>query len=305
MSGRWIVAVLLLAGSVQSAQAQAWQFHWHKGQVLSYKVKHHTAVAEVVDGSKVESESKLDLVKRWQIVDVDGQGVATLQMSLTAMRTEQKRPNGETLLFDSQDLDKSTPELKEQMAKFVGQTLAVLRLDGFGRTVDVKQGSLARYQAEPPFVLVFPKAEAVQGQAWSRPFEIVVEPPLGTGEKYEAVQKYQCSSLTDGRATVAVKTELKTQPESVQERLPLLQKEVEGTAVFDLKAGCLQSVDLKIDRTLDQHQGPRSNYRFRSEYRETLVTADQSTRADEWRKGWFRDQPTYLTPVRVHGGIGP
>ena len=39
-----------------------------------------------------------------------------------AMRNEQKRANGETLLFDSQDLDKSTPELREQMSKYIGQT---------------------------------------------------------------------------------------------------------------------------------------------------------------------------------------
>lgn len=25
----------------------------------------------------------------------------------------------------------------------------------------------------------------------------------------------------------------------------------------------------------------------------------------EWRRFWFTDQPSHLTPVRVHGGIGP
>ena len=35
-------------------------------------------------------------------------------MSLTAMRNEQKRTNGETMLFDSQNLDKSAPELRSK-----------------------------------------------------------------------------------------------------------------------------------------------------------------------------------------------
>ena len=25
----------------------------------------------------------------------------------------------------------------------------------------------------------------------------------------------------------------------------------------------------------------------------------------EWRRFWFTDQPSHLTPVRVHGGVGP
>jgi hypothetical protein len=279
MKSSWIVAgiVVLLCG--QTAQAQAWQFRWQKGQVFSYKVRHHTAVAEVLTGTKVESESQLELVKRWQVLDVDEQGVATLQLTLAAMRTEQKRPSGDTLIFDSEHPERGTPELREQMGKFVGQTLAVLRVDGYGRTLEAKVGSLARYQAEPPFVLVFPKAEATQGQMWTRPYPIVIEPPLGTGESYEAQQKYRCAKLAGHEATVEVTTEMKTRPEIAQERLPLLQKEVSGTAVFDLQAGRLRAVDLKIDRTIDQHRGPGSSYHFRSDYREELVTdRDQSTR---------------------------
>lgn len=26
---------------------------------------------------------------------------------------------------------------------------------------------------------------------------------------------------------------------------------------------------------------------------------------NEWRRFWFTDQPSHLTPIRVHGGIGP
>lgn len=271
MKGRWLTALVVPMLLAQSAAAQAWQFRWQKDQVLSYKVKHHTVVAEVLDGNKVESDSTLDLVKQWQVVDVDPQGVATLRMALASMRSEQKRPGGDSLLFDSQNLDRSTPELREQMSKFVGQTLAVLRVDSFGRTVEAPQGSLQRYQAEPPFTLVFPKADAAEGQAWTRPYPIVIEPPLGTGEKYEAVQRYRCTKVAAGQALVELKTELKTQPESAQERLPLLQKEIDGTAVFNLTSGCLESVDIKVDRTIEQHQGPRSSYHFRSEYHEELV----------------------------------
>src|SRR5207237_727031 len=133
------------------AQNSGWRFRWQNGQVLYYRVDHQTTVSETVSGNKVLTGSKLALIKRWDVSAVDAKGVATMKLSVTAMRHEQSRPNGETLLFDSANPDKSTPELREQMSKFIGQTLAVLRVDSLGRVVGVQQGSSAKYEAEPPF----------------------------------------------------------------------------------------------------------------------------------------------------------
>lgn len=271
MNARWGLVLVLAVAWAGPARAQSnWQFRWQPGQVLSYQVKHVTTVTEAVEGTSVETVSKLDLVKRWQVLDVDARGVATLQLSLAAMRNEQKRPNGETIVFDSEKPDQSTPWLHEQMAKYVGKTLAVLRVDGYGRVVEVKQGEAARYEAEPPFALVLPEGTPEAGQGWVQPFTVVLAPPQGTGEKYEVRQKYQCVKVADGQATVDVKAEYQTPPQSVQERLPLLQKEVEGQAVFDVRAGRLVSARLNIDRTVEGHQGPGSSYRFQSRYVEEL-----------------------------------
>lgn len=274
MTARWGVVLLMAAAGTSPAMAQApaWQFRWEKGQVLTCKVHHVTHVSETAEGSKVESSSTLDLVKRWQVIDIDAQGTATLQLTLAAMRHEQKRPDGESLLFDSANPAKSTPELREQMTKYIGKTLAVLRIDALGRVLEVKQGSASRYEAEPPFVLVFPRAVAQEGQVWSRPFTITLEPPQGTGQKYQAQQRYQCTKIADGKAVLSVKTELKSAPESAQDRLPLLPREVEGQVTFDLKTGTLVRAALRVDRTVENHQGAGSNYRFRSDYTEEVQT---------------------------------
>src|SRR5262245_56033690 len=135
MARTWMLAVLAAAVTASPALAQnaAWRFRWQNGQVLYYRVDHTTTVSETVSGNKVVTGSKLSLIKRWDVSAVDDKGVATLRLSVTAMRHEQSRPNGETLMFDSANPDKSTPELREQMGKFIGQTLAVLRVDSLGR----------------------------------------------------------------------------------------------------------------------------------------------------------------------------
>jgi hypothetical protein len=109
------------------------------------------------------------------------------------------------------------------------------------------------------------------GQTWVRDFELVMEPPLGTGEKHAAQQEFHCTKLAAGTAAIAVKTAFKEMPEAVQEQMPLVQKESEGELLFDVTAGRVTEVRLTIDRTLANHQGAGSSYRFQSSYTERLV----------------------------------
>jgi hypothetical protein len=267
MRTRYFVAIMLAMIGPNAVWSQpALHFRWQKGQILTYKVTHVTAVTEVVRDTKQQFGSRLDLTKRYRVADVDGKGLATLEYSVTAMRNEQTRPNGEVLLFDSADPVKSTPGLREQLAKYVGTTLAVIRVDAVGQVIEVKQGPADRYGAEPPFALVLPPSAVEIGQVWTRAFDLTLDPPLGTGEKYKAQQECRCKKLEAGKATIALATTFKTTPESVQERLPLLQKEVQGEVVFDMTAGRVADVRLTVDRTLANHQGPGSSYHFESTY---------------------------------------
>jgi hypothetical protein len=269
-----MAAVLAVLVSAAAAPAQtAGPFHWQAGQTLIYRVEQTTQATDIVGDSKVESKTRLNLTKRWQVTAVDKAGVATLQLSLLALRHEITTPDGETLLYDSANLDKSTPQLREQLGRFVGAPLAVLRVDGFGRVVEVKEskfGGPGKYENELPFAGVFP-ADLKAGQTWERAYKITLEPPQGTGEKYDAVQKYVCKSVADGTATVAVTTELKSPPEALADRVPLLQSQPEGEIVFDVRAGRLRSSSLRIEKEIKGHQGEGSSYRYQSSYVEQYV----------------------------------
>src|SRR4051794_35437607 len=94
---RWNLTLILALLWTGPVAAQGFQLRWQKGTSFSYKIKHHTTVTEVVEGKKSEASGKLDLVKRWHVADVNDKGVARLEMSITAMRNEQQRPNGEIL----------------------------------------------------------------------------------------------------------------------------------------------------------------------------------------------------------------
>lgn len=266
-------AVLVLVGAA-SAQSPGCRFRWQQGQVLTYKVEQSMSAAETQDGKATESKTQLNLTKRWQVTAVDAQGVATLQMSLTALRMETTLPGGDVLLFDSADPDKSDPQLKEQMGKYVNQPLAVLRMDGFGQVVEVKEtkyGSPSKYQNELPFAIVLAQTAPAPGQSWKRAYQVTLDPPQGTGEKFDALQKCVCKAVVGNVATITVTNTVTKLPAAVADQAPLLQMQPEGEVVFDVQAGRLQSVNFKIDKELKNHHGEGSSYRFQSTYSEQLV----------------------------------
>jgi hypothetical protein len=264
-----LVAAMSFTVSVR-AQTAAWQFRWQPGQVLTYRIEQVTKATEISGRNRFEVSSKLTLVKRWQVQGIDDKGVATLQMTVTSMRNEQVRPNGEVLLFDSSHPDKSTPELREQMAKYVGKPLALLRVDGRGKVVEAIKGSAAQFESDPPLSLRLPQAATQSGQSWERLYQIALEPPYGTGEKYRGTQRYTVTKIAGNLATIQLTTNLQM-PDNVSERVPLLQKQPRGEIVFNIQAGRLQSADFRVDQTLQGHQGEGSSYHFESVYREQYV----------------------------------
>jgi hypothetical protein len=274
MFRRAMATVLVGLAVTAQASAQAPRLRWQPGQVLTYKVEQSTVAVESVGDSRVETRTGMRLVKRWQVLGVDAAGVATVQLSLLSLALETASPGGDPLRFDSASPEKSTPALREQLSKFVGPPLAVLRVDALGRVLEVKEskfGPPSRFESEPPFGGVLPEVLPQAGQSWERAYAITVEPPQGAGEKIAAVQHYQCKAVAADALTVAVSTELKTPPAAAADRVPLLQLLPEGEIVYDVAAGRLRSVNLRVEKELTGHQGEGSSYKFQSSYTEVFV----------------------------------
>ena len=268
------LAAVLAVTATAPAQSTAWRFRWEKGHTLTYRVEHVSSATEVIDGKTSGFSSKLTLTKRWHVKDVDADGTATLEMSLTAMRHEMTPPDGKALVFDSADPDKSDAGMKENLAKYVGSVLAVLRVDAFGRVVEVKEskhGPASKFESDLPFKLVLPEGELKEGASWERKYTVTLDPPQGTGEKFDARQTYTCGEVKDGAAVVTFKTAIGNLPESVADQRPLLPSLTEGTVVFDVKAGLMKSARVVIDQERKGHQGEGSSYRLKSTYTEEYV----------------------------------
>jgi hypothetical protein len=270
------MALAVLGGLSLTAAAPAQvRFGWQAGSTLHYRFEHATEVAEQVGDTKASSATKLTGVKRWQVQDVDAQGVATLQMSMSALRYEIKTSSGDTLTFDSAQPDQSSPDLREQLSKYVGTPLVILKIDPQGKVLEVQKcafGSAHGFEAQPPFLIHLPPSGLQAQQTWQRHYQLTLEPPHGTGQKVPAEQRYLCKSVDGARATIALTTALAKPPANAAERVPLLQWLPEGDVIFDLRTGWMLAGKLTVNQELKDHQGEGSSYRFQSSYAETMVT---------------------------------
>jgi hypothetical protein len=244
------------------------RFHWQAGQVLDYHITEDTAVFASIEELKVEKQTRLTLTRRWKVLDVDAGGVATVQMSVTAMAFEMSNSGGEPLRFDSAEPDKSNPQLREQMSQYVGKPLAVLRIDSQGRVVEAKEsgfGPASQYQMELPFLVQLPGSPVKVGMKWQREFPIILAPPHGTGEKYDATQSYHCRTIAGKYLHLDLHTTLKSTPE-IAEQASLFQFQPEGELVFDTQAGRLHRATLEVNKALKDYPSPGSVYTFQRRY---------------------------------------
>src|SRR5262245_66678700 len=170
MSRFVVVPIAICLAMVDSSRADAPRFQFRQGETLTYHLVQTTRVVETVADEKtnkpVESESAtmVDLVRKWKVAAVDEKGVATLEMSIASMRWERKA-GAEEDVFDSSKPDDLN---KKEMAKHVGPVLAVVRIDPYGRVVEVKEsrvGPAHRSATALPFKLVLPAAEPKPGDA--------------------------------------------------------------------------------------------------------------------------------------------
>lgn len=275
MSRHCYLAFLVAVGLPTLVAAQAApQFKWTNGQTLVYKVTQSTTATETVEGKTQETTTTLDLTKRWQVKSVDQAGVATLAMSLDKLRMETKTPKGETMLFDSANVEKSSPGMKEEMAKYVGVPLTTVRMDATGKLIEVKEskfGPASRLESDLPFKIILPPQALTSDLTWSRKYQIKLEPPQGAGETYDAEQKYTVKSQANGQAILGVTTELKTQPGSMADMIPLVPLQPTGEVAFDIANGRIKAVRFQIKKDIDGHAGDGSKYRFVSTYAEDWV----------------------------------
>lgn len=274
-----VLAVTLALMSAADAQPPAAapgapRFKWEAGKTLTYRVIQQTVVQETtLDAQNKpvvgEARTNLVLVRHWNVKDVDKDGVATLEMSISEVKNEIRQSDGAVTVTDS-----SKPEDAKAMAGYLNKPIVTVRIDSQGKLVEVKEakgGTAARLHAELPFRVVLPDAMPEVNKTWDRTFALKLDPPNGTGESYDFVQKYTSKGAKDSLLVVGVETALKAPPKTAGEQRPLVPMLWTGDIYFNTAAGKYHAARLKVKAELPNHEGEGTKFVYESTYSEDVI----------------------------------
>ena len=266
---------LAIIAPAQPPAAQAVRFKWEANATHAYKVTQQTIVRETTLDPKTEKavtaevRTDLELKKQWLVKSVDANGVATLEMTITEMKSTFRRADGTNLERDS-----ANPEHAKEMAGYLNVPIVVVRVDPRGQIVEVKEtkgGSAPRLHAELPFRMTLPEGAPAIGTSWDRSFTFTLDPPLGTGESYEFLQKFTPAANLNGLLSANVETTIKAPPTAVAERVPLVPMLWTGNVYFNTRAGTYHAARLKVKAELPNYQGEGTRFEYESAYNEDAI----------------------------------
>ncbi len=268
---------LIVTGIAAAEDAPKLRFVWTKDSAKIYGVVQTTTVHETVldEQSKkpldISTVTKLTISKKWIVKSVDPDGTGTLEMSTSALKQEITQTVGDAKpvvrILDSANAD----DLKGMT--FLNKPILTLKVDPQGRISDVKSDNASagnRLQTDLPFKLHLPDTAPAANTSWERAFELKLPPPLGTGEKYDAMQKCTYKGMNKDYAVIGTATALKvplTDAAVLPAVLPMLW---EGDVFFNSKSGYYHGAKLSIKKEVANHQGEGTKFRYASEYTEAL-----------------------------------
>jgi hypothetical protein len=275
--------VTLVASTFASAQSPApIRLQWKPGQVTTYAVRQTTTVDEVLlaEGTNKPQagryETKMSLTYQWSVSGVDPAGVATIEKTVTAFKSESTRtgPGKDGKPDTTTDTLDSTVAADREKMPFLNKVAVVAKVDGLGNVLEAKsefgETALARFKTELPFRLTLTDKPLTPGLTWDRAFAITLDPKLGgTGEQIPAVQKCTFKGMSGTFAVVGVATTLPKPPAGAELR-PLIPMLWEGDVFFDTTTGRYHACKLVAAKELTNHEGDGTKFGYRSEYVESI-----------------------------------
>jgi hypothetical protein len=267
------IAAIFILTSATPAQIP-FNFKFKQDSPLLYRSTHETKVEVKQKDQTTATVSVVKQLKKWDVQKVDGLGVATLELSIQELSLEQTEPDGQTIRFDSTDLENSNPKLAEQLKAIVGRPIIQVDIDKTGAIKAFKHLTQRQdMMRELPFHVTVPGDKIpVVGVAWRRDFPIQLEPPVATPPKtLRGVQACKVVESDSSRLVIEIESTLIDEVKDPGQMLPVVQFLPKGTVTFDPKAGRMTAAETTIDQTVANFAGEGSSYKFLSTYTEELA----------------------------------
>lgn len=258
-----LIAVAVAASAEPSAGVLL-RYVFHPDDAISSQVEHRALTETTMNGVTESVETMTDSTRTWHVVDVDEDGIATLEHSVDDVTmTSRSSEQGEVRWASAGDAE--PPPGYEAVRASLGVPLVRLRVAPDGRVLERRELRHCPAAATGDLVIVpLPEEPVEPGHVWIIPDELVVEVPAGPRKAVRTRLRYRLESIRDGIATIAVDTTVLTPLDDPRLEARLLERIWDGTIRFDIESGRIVSRRTAIDRRVVGFGGPQSSVRYKA-----------------------------------------
>lgn len=270
-----LVAVICLQNFVLAEDAQEYllRYKFREGQEIRYEVSLHDDYVVKIGDLTEEPHSYQDSVKSYRVISVaeDGSAVLELKMEWAALDLFQ---NGAKANFDSRE-DMKPEELFRPIASMIGKPHLRLTISPTGKVSNLNP--LLGSQEKPGDLAVdvlveLPEKPVKVGSIWTENMDVPLNLPNSPLKQAVKVQRrYFLRSVSDGVATITVKTKVLTPLNDPELELQLIRRQPQGSMQVDLNRGLLISRTLTQDNEVVNFGNGASHMQFKQKHTEKVI----------------------------------
>lgn len=286
-----IACLLLTASSVAVPPVEAprpdvgvlLSYRFAPGETIAYRIEHAATFLATKAELREKNFSRTRTEQRFEVLSVDAEGTATLRVVIDHARMEYAFNDEEPSVFDSAEKKLPAPVF-ESVARVIGQPLAEVRVRRDGKVeaarplqaeadMSADSGKAATNGDGPTSLFTtLPDRPVCVGEEWTDTFQTKVAVTRLLSRDVTILRQYRLESVTNGVATVAIKTSPLTTITEPGQLVQLIQRTTSGRIRFDIRAGRVIGRNVEADNVEVGWAGANSSYRARCTWNEQLVT---------------------------------
>ncbi|TWU07396.1 hypothetical protein CA54_58020 [Symmachiella macrocystis] len=233
------------------------------GQVVHLQSNYHAQMTVNFKEAKQIDKNKSKLWKHYTVVAVSEDGSGTLELQLDKAHQEAQFGNHPPEVFKSDDPKFHHRKFRDTLKK-IGRPTALIDYSAQGKllkVVDPAGTNKVAVRKRPPqdhqgFLIPLPSEPVSVGETWKDPYQQSVGIKGGLSRIIDMLRVYELKSVDGDLATIEFKTVILTPVNNKEILVQLIQRQTEGTMVFDMKKGLIVEKLITVNESVVNAFGP-------------------------------------------------
>jgi len=279
----------LVLGHAASADEQKHElrFKFEKGTSAHYAIRQQLSMEVEFNQAVEEASYSANSIRHFQVLDVDAQGNATLELMIDRCFMEATQ-NGNTSTYDSTNLKAEVPPEHAAVAALIGRPSVQIKVSPVGIVLGITpllgqpQEKIDLSDQKLDVLFALPSESLAVGQLWTELFttEVFVAGPGGLKRSIKMQRTYRLTQVESGVATITAKTIVLTPNIPPDEEAQLIQKLWQGEIKFDMAAGRMLSRVQNVDGQVANFSEGKGLITVKSTKRDVYAPADKLAAID-------------------------